>query len=62
MEGLPSSVELGFELILGQLSEMLVLLLPNGFGSWSTFQSFQWETVVCLYVIIPFLVGLVFTL
>lgn len=62
MEGLPSSVELGFELILGQLSEVLVLLLPNGFGSWSTFQSFQWETVVCLYVIIPFLVGLVFTL
>lgn len=62
MEGLPSSVELGFELILGQLSEVLVLLLPNGFGSRSTFQSFQWETVVCLYVIIPFLVGLVFTL
>ena len=62
MEGLPSSVEHGFELILGQLSEMLVLLLPNGFGSWFTFQSLQWETVVCWSDISPFLVGLFFTL
>ena len=62
MEGLPSSVELGFGLILMQLSEVLVLLLPSGFGSWFTFQSLQWETVVCLHVISPFLVGLVFAL
>ena len=62
MEGLPSSVELSFGLILGQLSEVLVLLLPNGFGSWFTTQSLQWETVVCWAVISPFLVGLFFTL
>ena len=62
MEGLPSSVELGFGMILGQLSEVLVLLLPNGFDSWFTFWSLQRETVVCWAVISPFLVGLFFTL
>ena len=58
MEGMLSSVELGFGLILGQLSEVLVLLLPNGFSSWFTFQSLQWETVLCLSVVISFLVVL----
>ena len=62
MEGLPSSVELGFGLILGKLREGLVLLLPSGFGSWFTIQNLQWETVACRSVIIPFVVGLFFTL
>lgn len=62
MEGLPSSVELGFGLILGKLREVLVLLLPSGFGSWFTIQNLQWETVACRSVIIPFVVGLFFTL
>ena len=62
MEGLLSSVELGFGLIHGKLSEVLVLLLPSGFGSWFTFLSLQWETVVCWSVVIPFLAGLFFTL
>lgn len=30
MEGLPSSVELGFGLILGKLGEVVVELLPDG--------------------------------
>lgn len=53
MEWLLTSVELGFELILGKLCEVLVLLLPNGFSSWSTFQSLQRETMVCLYISSP---------
>ena len=51
MEGLSSSVELGFGQILGKLSEVVVLLLPSGQSSQFTFQSFPWETVVCLPVI-----------
>ena len=62
MEGLPSSVELSFGLILGQLSEVLVWLLSKGFSSWFTFQSLQWQTVVCLPIVFSFFVGLLFTL
>ena len=47
-------------LILGKLSEMVMLLLPNGQSSQFTFQSLQWETVVYLPVI-SLLVGLLFT-
>nr|CAI9693591.1 unnamed protein product [Rangifer tarandus platyrhynchus] len=56
MEGLPSSMKP----ILGKLSEMVMLLLPNGQSSQFTFQSLQWETVVYLPVI-SLLVGLLFT-
>ena len=49
-----------FGLILGKLSEMVMLLLPNGQSSQFTFQSLQWETVVYLPVI-SLLVGLLFT-
>lgn len=60
MEGLPSSVELGFGRILGKLSEVVMLLLPSGQSSQFTFQSLLWETVVYLPVI-SLLVGLLFT-
>ncbi|KAJ1065319.1 hypothetical protein K5549_014324 [Capra hircus] len=40
-----------FGLILGKLSEMVMLLLPNGQSSQFTFQSLQWETVVYLPVV-----------
>ena len=62
MEGMLSSVEPGFGLILGQLSEVLVWLLSKGFSSWFTFQSLQWQTVVCLSIVFSVLVGLFFTL
>lgn len=55
-------MELGFGLILGQLSEVLVWLLSKGFSSWFTFQSLQWQTVVCLPIVFSFFVGLLFTL
>lgn len=35
MQGLPSSAQLGFRLRLGKLSEVVVVLLPNGLSSWS---------------------------
>ena len=57
-----SSVAPGFGLILGQLSEVLVWLLSKGFSSWFTFQSLQWQTVVCLPIVFSFFVGLLFTL
>ena len=60
MEGLPSSMELGFGQILGKLSEVVMLLLPKGQSSQFTFQSLLWETVVYLPVI-SLLVGLLFT-
>ena len=60
MEGLPSSVELGFGRILGKLSEVVMLLLPSGQSSQFTFQSLQWETAVYLPVV-SLLVGLLFT-
>ena len=60
MERLPSSVELGFRWFLGKLSEVVMLLLPNGQSSQFTFQSLLWETVVYLPVI-SLLVGLLFT-
>lgn len=62
MEGMLSSVAPGFGLILGQLSEVLVWLLSKGFSSWFTFQSLQWQTVVCLPIVFSFFVGLLFTL
>ena len=49
-----------FGLILGKLSEMVMLLLPNGQSSQFTFQSLQWETVVYLPVV-SLLVGFLFT-
>ncbi|EPY73647.1 hypothetical protein CB1_002658001 [Camelus ferus] len=48
MEGLLSPVELGFELILRELSAVLVSLLPDGLSSQFIFQSLQWETVLSL--------------
>lgn len=57
MEGLPSSVELGFGLILGKLGDTLVLLLPDSLSSRFTL---QWETAVCLPVFSS-LAGLLFT-
>ena len=60
MEGLPFSVELGFGLILGEFSEVVVLLLPSRQRSQFTFQSLQCEKVVHLPVI-NLLVGLLFT-
>ena len=53
-------MELGFGQILGKLSEVVMLLLPNGQSSQFTFQSLLWETVVYLPVI-SLLVGLLFT-
>lgn len=60
MERLPSSVELGFRWFLAKLSEVVMLLLPNGQSSQFTFQSLLWETVVHLPVT-SLLVGLLFT-
>lgn len=59
MDVLPSSLEHGFELILGKLGEMTVKLLPSGPSPRLIFQNLQWETLLCLPVI-GLLVGLLF--
>lgn len=59
MEGLPSSVELGFGPILGKLGEVVVALLPDGLSPRLTFHSPQWETVMRPPVV-GLLVGLLF--
>ncbi|XP_074230552.1 uncharacterized protein LOC141579233 [Camelus bactrianus] len=50
MEGLLSSMELGFGLILREVSAVLVVLLRDGLCSQFMFQSLQWEAVLSLPV------------
>ncbi len=51
MEGLLSSMELGFGLILRELSEVLVSLPPDGLSAQLMLQSLQWETLLSLPVL-----------
>lgn len=60
MEVLPTSVEHGFERILGRLGEMMVKLLPSDPSPALLLHNLQWETLVRLPVI-GLLVGLLFT-
>lgn len=58
-EGLWSSVELGFGLILWKLGELVVKLLPSDLNPRLTFHSIQWKTGMCpLVMALP--VGLLF--
>ena len=61
MEGLLSSVQLGFGLILVKLGEVVVELLPDGLSPRLTFHSLQWEMVMCPHVV-GSLVGLLLIL
>lgn len=51
MEGLWSSAESGFTLILGQLGKVAAELLPNGLSPCLIVHDLQWETMACPPVI-----------